>query len=351
MRIAVLAPSRHPVAEPFPGGLEAFVWRLCRDLRRRGHQVLLVAPPGSDAAVADELVEHRHHVLSPVSSTDPTCPLPDVYSDHHAMMGAVRDLLSADVDVISDHTLHFYPVVLADVLGAPVVKTLHTPPFAWLESAVALASPEVSFVCVSTAAAGPWRDAGVDPAVILNGVPEELFTVGPGGQRALWAGRITPEKDPVTAVRVAERAGLGLTLAGPVSDAGYFRDEVAPLLRPGPTGVDYVGHLDQRRTAQLMGRSSVLLMTSAWAEPYGMVAAEALMSGTPVAALRRGGLAEVVSDGVSGAVRDDVPSLVAGVTECLRLDRSLVAKDARTRLSFHRMVDDYERHFASVVPC
>ena len=354
MRIAILATSRHPVREPYPGGQESHTAMLARGLRHLGHHVRLYARAGTDPALADELVLYVDlPELSAVAALDDQLPEPDFLTDHAAFTGAVADLLHRrDVDLVHNQSLHFLPLAFSAALAMPVVTTLHTPPVPWMEVGVALAGPEAAFVCVSRANAEDWTSLPAQPRVIANGVEDDGQGPGVGGEHLVWMGRLTREKGADLAVRVARRAGRALRLAGPVSDPGWFDEVIAPQLG---RGVEYVGHLCHGDLAALVRNSAVALVTPRWEEPFGLVAAEAAMWGTPVVALDRGGLSEFVTPeiGVMVSVAGDDDTLVGVLSEAVaraaQLPRSQVDAAARRALGAPRMVEEYAALYRDLV--
>lgn len=349
MRICLVANSRFPIGEPFVGGLESMTWHLARELVRRGHHVAVFAAPHSDPQL--DVIELA---VRPVSSTHQgrhdLDASPDVHvAEHHAYLSLMLDLARPgppSFDVVHNNSLHHLPVAMARALPMPLVTTLHTPPIPALEAAIAQDGGVSSFTAVSEFTARSWSHL-VESVCVPNGIDTDRWHPGPGGENAVWSGRIVPEKAPHEAIEAARRAGLPLVLAGPVLDRAYFEAAVAPRLGPQVT---YAGHLDQAELADLVGRSAVAIVTPVWDEPYGLVAAEAASCGTPVAAYARGGLTEVV-DPRCGRLSPpgDPSSLALAVQEARLLDRDVVRRHAVEELSLQRMVRGYEEVYARLV--
>ncbi|WP_395659811.1 glycosyltransferase [Nocardioides sp.] len=348
MRVCLIASSRYPVREPFAGGLEALTHQLARLLVRRGHEVTLFAAAGSDPALPVSLVGAATFAASDTARRDVNAPSDAWIAEHHAYLGLMLDLGrtgAARFDVVHNNSLHHLPVAMASLLDVPLITTLHTPPTPWLESAIATDHHASDFAAVSRATAAAWAHV-VPSTVVLNGVDTDTWTPGPGGGPAVWSGRLVPEKAPHEAIDAARLAGVPLVLAGPAPDERYFQDVVAPRL--GRDAV-HVGHLDHRALARLLRRASVAVVTPDWDEPYGLVAAEALACGTPVAAYARGALAELVTDDVGGlAAPGSVPALAAAIEHARGRDRAAARARAVTHLSAERMVGDYEALYARI---
>ena len=352
LRVCLVANSRFPIGEPFTGGLESMTWHLARELVRRGHEVAVFAGAGSDPALgATQLgVEVLPAPLRDDQGRHDVDAAPHVQvAEHHAYLSLMLELGGQEgerYDVLHNNSLHYLPVAMASSLPMPVLTTLHTPPQWWLESAVRLDRGAGSFAAVSRHTAAAWS-AITPSACVPNGVDVDRWPVGPGGATAVWSGRIVPEKAPHDAVLAARRAGVPIVLAGPVLDRDYFRESVEPLLGPEAT---YAGHLPQSELAALVGRAGVAVVTPAWDEPYGLVAAEALSCGTPVAAYARGGLPEVLSAHTGRlAGSGDVDGLARAITDAMTLDRAGCRAHAVAELSLSRMVDRYEDLYLQLV--
>ena len=351
LRIAVIAPSRFPIAEPFTGGLEAHVWLACSTLRARGHHVTLIAATGSDPQVADRLLTMPQLGAAPGGRRDLSEDARLVRAETKAYRTVMAQLArhTGSFDVIHNHSLHATPWARAHRVDTPMVTTLHTPPLPHLVAAYRPApAHQARFVAVSRHTATAWAECGIPAQVVHNGIDTDRWQAGPGGGPLIWFGRLVPEKGPQLAIDAARLAGFDLQLAGPVVDQRFFDDEIRPRLSPQ---VRYLGHLDQQELACAVGRSSVALVTPTWDEPYGLVVAEALSCGTPVAAFRRGGIPEIIT-AASGLLADpgDVPALVAAARRAGSLSRGAARRHAVQRCSVHTMSGAYDDIYHGMQP-
>ncbi|WP_242497569.1 glycosyltransferase [Nocardioides oleivorans] len=349
LRVCLIASSRFPIREPFAGGLEAHTSTLATELHRRGNTVSVFAAPGSHLECPVELLDVPPFRASRAARADVAAP-PELWmQEHHAYLTLMMRLVRSgarEFDVVLNNSLHHLPVAMASVLPVPMVTILHTPPVPWLESAIEVAGSGSTFVTVSAAMGRAWAHATTSHT-ILNGVDGARWKPGPGGQDAVWSGRIAPEKAPHEAIDAARRSGRAIVLAGPIMDEDYFEKEVRHRLGPE---VRYAGHLGQEELCRLVGSSEVALVTPTWDEPFGLVAAEAMSCGTPVAGYARGGLVEIVTP-ESGrlATSRDVPALAVAIDAAAGLDRRAVHAHATAAHGLARMVDDYEALFASLL--
>lgn len=347
MRIAIIAHLKYAIGEPFAGGLEMHTHMLARTLRERDHDVTLFASTRSDPSLGVEAICDETSLLA--TGTDEASDIA-FFREHHAYLRLMNDLRKRSFDVIHNNSLHYLPVSMADAISTPMITTLHTPPFCWLESGVRMGSPSMRYAAVSAATARMWSHVTHVDHIVSNGIDLSCFPLSrvPADPAYLvWYGRIVPEKGLDLAIAAARQAGFILKVAGPISDPDYYADKIAPCLGHG---VDYVGHLSHDALSRLIGGACAALCTPRWEEPYGLVVAEALACGTPVAAFRRGGIAEILSieSGVL-AEPDDVDSLAAAIGKAVVLDRQDCRDRAEAVCDAERMVDEYEEIYADMV--
>jgi glycosyltransferase involved in cell wall biosynthesis len=188
-------------------------------------------------------------------------------------------------------------------------------------------------------------------ATVPHGLPSRLYTpiFNPRGGYVAFLGRISPEKRPDRAIRIARRLGLPLKIAAKVDrvDESYFREQIAPMLQQ--PGVEFIGEINERGKAEFLGEAGALLFPVDWPEPFGLVMIEAMACGTPVLAFRRGSVPEIVDDGVTGRIVDTEEEAVRKLSQVLALDRHAVRRRFEQRFSAARMAKDYIQVYRSLM--
>jgi glycosyltransferase involved in cell wall biosynthesis len=242
----------------------------------------------------------------------------------------------------------YYPMSLAysRVCSTTLLHTLHHAP---TEPEVDLWSryPEAPFVAVSDHQRRLLSGLNV-VATIHHAIDTDAFAFRADPEDyLLFLGRFTPGKGVVEAIETARRTGMRLLMAAAENE--YYREVVAPLVNEHD--VVFVGEVDRRAAASLLAGARALIYPVQTAEPFGLVLAEAASCGTPVAALNRGAVQEIVEDGVTGGVFDSLDTLVAGLSRVLSLDRQRVRARAVERFGVERMVDDYLAVYERLVSC
>ncbi|MFD4219721.1 glycosyltransferase family 4 protein [Streptomyces griseus] len=349
LHIALIASARHPITEPFAGGLEAHTWTLSTALRARGHEVTVFAGPGSDPGLGVVELPLRPARISESACRDTSMVAAPWLEEHHAYLQLMLELARGPsrYDLVHNNSLNYLPVAMAPGLPVPVVTTLHTPPTPWIESAIQIAPQcPVRFSAVSAHTAAAWRHVVPAATVVHNGIDTRRWKPGPGGDDLVWSGRIVPEKGTHLAIEAAELSGRRLRIAGPVGDADYFAAYVQPRL--GRT-ITYEGHLHQPDLCALVGSSAAAVVTPCWDEPYGLVVAEALACGTPVCGFARGALPEIVTPACGRLVEPgDSTALAKAVEPTIGLSRHDARRHAEASCSMDVMTARYERFYRSV---
>jgi glycosyltransferase involved in cell wall biosynthesis len=164
-----------------------------------------------------------------------------------------------------------------------------------------------------------------------------------------FLGRLTPEKGPDVAIRVARAAGMPLQIAAkiPRGETRFFKETIKPLL-DGPE-VQFVGEVNDKQKNDFLGNASALLFPIDWPEPFGLVMIEAMACGTPVIAWRRGSVPEIVEDGVTGYIVDNEAEAINAVGKLAALDRARVRAEFERRFTARRMAHDYLTCFKALL--
>jgi glycosyltransferase involved in cell wall biosynthesis len=164
-----------------------------------------------------------------------------------------------------------------------------------------------------------------------------------------FLGRISPEKGVDRAIKVAQTLGIPLKIAAKVdrTDEVYFREQITPLLK-GP-GVQFIGEIDEQQKSDFLGQALALMFLIDWPEPFGLSMIEAMACGTPVLALRRGSVEEVVEDGLTGHIIDSIEEATVALPRVMALDRRAVRRRFEEHFSATRMTNDYVRLYKTML--
>jgi len=333
MQIAQIAPLMEAVPPKLYGGSERIVAYLTDELVTMGHEVTLFASGDSVTTATLEPGCARALRLDP-TVRDSVAPL-------LAMLEGVAQR-AHDFDVVHLH---------CDYLGYPVLRRTGVPFLATLHGRLDLPElrslyrvfSDVPVVSISNSQRGPLPEAGF-VATVYHGLPERLLLPGSGsGGYLAFLGRISPEKAPDLAIRIAARAGMRLKIAAKIDavDRDYFRAEIEPLL--AQPHVEFIGEIGEHEKAEFLGDAAGLLFPIAWREPFGLVMIEAMACGTPIIALRNGSVPEVVDDGITGFIVDDEATAASAARQIHLLDRTLIRTIFEQRFTARRMAEDYMR--------
>jgi glycosyltransferase involved in cell wall biosynthesis len=334
MRIAQVAPLWEQVPPPAYGGTELVVGLLTDELVRRGYEVTLFA--SDDSNTLARLDPGCEKALRPLGV------LPPEYAVYEQMQLSKVFGQAEKFDVIHCHT-DYTALPYANLSKTPVIHTIHgicTP----LTEKIFVQHRRQNFVSISDSQRRP--DLGLNyVATVYNAVDAKLFRFYPqSGDSPYLAflGRMSPEKGPHLAIEIAKRAGWTLKMAGKVDFENriFFEQEVAPHI--DGEQIQFLGEADHRLKNELMGQAVATLFPITWEEPFGLVMAESMASGTPVIAMARGSAPEVIANGKTGFLCNSVEDCVDAVAKVHQLERWACRTHVETNFSVQRMVDGYE---------
>jgi len=336
LRIAHVAPVATSVPPPKSGSVQTMTSLLTEGLVARGHQVTLFAP-------GDSKTSATLHALYPRGYWHDDTMWPWEMYEMLNIAAAVER--ARDFDIIH-YEASYYPMSLAftRLSPTPVVQTLHHAP---RPSEIALWQryPEAPFIAISQEQARLLSGLNV-AGIVLHSVETDRFTFNDRpDDYLLFLGRFTEGKGVLGAIEIARRVGMRLLLAA--ADDAYYREQVAPLV--DGRQIVYVGEADFTTKVKLYGGARALLYPVQAGEPFGLVMAEAMACGTPVAALDKGAVREVVDDGVTGLIFEDLEQMANELPRAFDLDRRRVRERAVARFGAARMVDEYIKVYTRIV--
>ena len=341
MRIAQVAPLYEAVPPGAYGGTERVIATLCDGLVAAGHDVTLFGPETSETAATLEafgpplrgrLTSEQLVTLAP-----------------HLHLEMLADLCAREghFDVVHSH-LDIWQMPFTRLTAVPTVLTMHGRLDLDFLRELLPRYGSVPLVSISDDQRRAVADLDLTwAATVYNGLDFSAYAQKPHDADGYLAfvGRIAEEKRPLAAIEIARRVGLPLRLAAKVDplDEDYYEHEVRPHMGPD---VDFVGEIDESQKPDFYGGARATLFPSDWPEPFGLVMIESMAAGTPVIALRRGSVPEVIVDGETGFICDDVDEMVAAVERIGEIDPEACRRRADT-FSAEAMcqgyVDVYER--------
>jgi glycosyltransferase involved in cell wall biosynthesis len=331
MKIAQVSPLIESVPPRLYGGTERIVSYLTEELVRLGHDVTLFA--SGDSITSAELATCCTRALR----LDPTAC--DTLPHFMLMIDKVRER-AEEFDVLHFH-IDLYHFPLFRSLAARTLTTLHGRLDLGDLKPFYSRFGEMPLVSISNAQRKPLPHTNF-VATIHHGIPVDLHRPSfERGSYLAFLGRISPEKRPDRAIRIARAAGIPLKIAAKVDkvDEDYFRNDILPLIN-GP-GVEFIGEINEREKTKFLGEAAALLFPVNWPEPFGLVMIEAMACGTPVLAFRCGSIPEVIDDGVTGKLVDTEAEAIAALPEILSYDRRTVRQRFEQRFTATRMAKNY----------
>jgi glycosyltransferase involved in cell wall biosynthesis len=339
MRIAQVAPLMEAVPPKLYGGTERVIHYLTEELVDMGHDVTLFA--SGDSVTKAELIP----IVKEALRLDPECidPMP-----HHVVQLEEVFALHKSFDIIHFHTDYFH---------FPLSSRIHTPTVTTLHGRLDIPDLQPLFnrfrqqpvISISDSQRIPLPQANW-VGTVYHGLSENLHKIGSGeGNYLAFMGRISPEKGVDKAIEIAVKAGLSLKIAAKVDrvDQEYFETEIKHLM-DHPL-VEFIGEINEREKSAFLANAKALLFPINWSEPFGMVMIEAMSCGTPVIAFNRGSVPEIIDEGVTGFIVNNVDEAVNAVGKINTMLRTMVRKVFEEKFTAARMAKDYLKIYELLV--
>ena len=344
LRIAQVAPLWTRIPPLTYGGIELLMQLLTDDLVARGHDVTLFAS-------ADCVTNARLHAVCDDNLTE-LITRGEAYMFEYYASSMMAEVLrrAADFDVIHYHLSSAW-LPLAATVATPGLFTLHTSPH-FDDEFVMRRWPRVAVCGISHCqmhAAG--MRLGREFPIVYNGCDFDAYEPRyEPGEYLAFLGRLSKDKNPLDAIRIARAAEMPIVLAGQPQNANeqaYFREHIEPLI--DGDRVRWIGPVNHQQKSDFLGRAAALLFPIQWDEPFGLVMIEAMACGTPVIAHRRGSVEEVVEPEITGYHSSTIDGMAELVGPTMELDRRVVRERAVSRFGYRQMVDDYLALYYSMI--
>jgi glycosyltransferase involved in cell wall biosynthesis len=340
MKIAQIAPLMESVPPRLYGGSERIVSYVTDELVRQGHDVTLFA--SGDSVSSANLVRCVPMALRLDANVRDPIPY------YMLMLDRVREMAD-EFDILHFHIDQFH-FPLFRPIAHRTVTTLHGRQDLHDLKPLYVGFSDMPLVSISNSQRKPIANANF-AATVYHGLPAQTLKPNykPSGDYVAFLGRISPEKRPDRAIRIAQALGLRIKIAAKIDkvDEAYFREHIASLFNL--PGVEYIGEIDERSKSEFLGEANALLFPIDWPEPFGLSMIEAMACGTPVLAFRCGSVPEIIDPGVTGLIVDSMDEAIRVMPQVLALDRRTVRQKFEQRFSASRMAKDYVQVYRSLI--
>jgi glycosyltransferase involved in cell wall biosynthesis len=340
MKIAQIAPLWERVPPPAYGGIELVVGLLTDELVRRGHEVTLFA--SGDSLTLAKLISVHPRALRLDSS------IRDSSIYEFLQLASVYEK-AADFDIIHSH-MGVATLTSANLVTTPTVHTLHgifTPD----NEKIFKHCRKQPYITISNSQREPRLGLNyVD--TVYNGIDVSSYEFYPQPIEPpylAFLGRMSPEKGPHLAIEIAKKTGWRLKIAGKVDlvDLEYFDQKIKPHI--DGKQIEYLGEANHRQKNELMGGAYATLFPITWREPFGLVMVESMASGTPVIAIQMGSAAEVIVDGKTGFLCNNVEECINSIDKVSNLNRDVCRQYVEENFSVQQMTNGYEAVYQQII--
>lgn len=341
MRIAQIAPLSERVPPPAYGGTELVIGLLTNELVQRGHKVTLFATADSITRAKLEPCVSQPLRLMKTSPGDAqvyqTMQLSKVYE------------WANEFDIIHSH-IDFPALPYANLVKTPTLHTIHGI-FTPVVEQMFIRFKHQNFISISNSQRR--TDLGLNYiATVYNGIDLNTYTFHPKPHNPpylAFLGRISPEKGPHLAIKIAQSTGWHLKMAGKIDqvDKEFFEREIKPFI--DGEQIEFLGEANQAQKSEIMGGAVATLFPITWCEPFGLVMAESMACGTPVIAMALGAAPEVIVHGKTGFLCNTIDECMEALAKVPKIARRTCRQHIEQNFSLKSMVDGYEAVYRQVM--
>ena len=334
MHIAMLSPIAWRTPPRHYGPWESVASLLTEGLVSRGHDVALFA-------TGDSQTRGTLHAVCPRGYEEDRALIPKVWECLH-----ISELFEhADAyDMIHNH-FDFLPLTYTGLTTTPVVTTIHGFSSPGILPVYKKYNGKAFYVSISDADRSPDLDY---IKTIHHGIDIKQFDFQPApDDYLLFFGRIHKDKGTHEALNIARACSKKLILAGIIQDQAYYDQYVAPHI--DNEKVVYIGSAGPAERNRLLGKACALLHPIQFNEPFGLSVIESMACGTPVIAFSKGAMPELIENGKSGFLVNNVDEAIEAVARIEDIDRGSCRRHVERHFTIDRMIDEYIQVYKTVL--
>lgn len=326
MRIAMLSPIAWRTPPVHYGPWEKVASLLTEGLVEHGHDVTLFA-------TKDSLTRATLHAVCARGYEEDPAMIPKVSECLH-----ISELFdhAEEFDIIHNH-FDFLPLTYTGLTHTPVVTTIHGFSSPKILPVFKKYNKKTFYVSISDADRDPELDY---IRTIHHGIDLKEFDFAPyPGEFLLFLGRFHPDKGAKEAIEIARASGRKLVMAGIIQDEAYFNEHIQPFIDDDQ--VTYLGSIGPKKRNEILGTAAALLHPINFDEPFGLSVIESMACGTPVIAVNRGSMPELIQDRKNGFLVSNIDEAIFAVDRISSIDRAFCRKTVLDHFTVEHMVNNY----------
>jgi len=339
-KITIIAPMGLPLPPLRQGGIEWITYHQAEGLIQKGYQVDIFAPRESKTKA--RLVPIFQKAISKYNFSTEVEASRKLRVEMSYLAKIINELIKRKdkTDIIISNLINGGILApLAKVIKKPIIQVLHLPLYKELIAIYKeYKTPLISISLSQRRVASTLNYVGN----VYNGLDLKKFSFNPSPQDyLLFAGKMRPSKNPLTAIKVARKTKTKLIMAGKGGDSDYFQKHIKSKI--DNRKIIYSGEVKFSQLIKLYQNAKAFLFPIQWEEPFGLVMIEAMACGTPVIAFRRGSVPEVVKNGKTGYIVRNEKEMITAIKKVNHINRLDCHKHVEKNFSVAKMINDLEK--------